>query len=387
MAYVYSRPGSQYFMAAFKTPAGQWMRRSTKLTKESEALRMSFLWDGVGATLQLETPTGAQVDKVIREVWERFSGKRLELTPTRDFMGAWIDRMRSSRSAKTGERYRKVIDDFLEHLGERADLDIRAVTVPDVQGFIDRQTRAGLSGTTIGLNAKILRACFNAAIRAGAVEKNPAGMLDTPEAAHEERQPFSLGEINALLAAAKGTDWETAILIAAFAGLRLGDATNLQWASVDLAAKMLAFVPQKVRRKKRELRVPIHATLYRHLDALASRTRAKRSPFVCPDLAGREVGGRAGLSAEFMALMDVAGIDAMLTDEKEGAGHRFSRKSFHSLRHAFVTGLANRGVAADVRQKLAGHADEKMVARYSHLADSTLRRAVAKLPAAGKRAS
>jgi len=88
-----------------------------------------------------------------------------------------------------------------------------------------------------------------------------------------------------------------------------------------------------------------------------------------------------------MALMDVAGIDAMLTDEKEGAGHRFSRKSFHSLRHAFVTGLANRGVAADVRQKLAGHADEKMVARYSHLADSTLRRAVAKLPAAGKRAS
>jgi len=187
MAYVYRRPGSQFYMAAFRLPAGGWMRRSTKLAKESEALRLAFAWEGVGATLQLETPTGAQVDKVVREVWERFSGKRLELTPTRDFMDAWIARMHSSRSAKTGERYRKVIDDFLEHLGERADLDIRAVTVRDVQSFIDGQTRAGLSGTTIGLNAKILRACFNAAIRAGAVEKNPAGMLDTPEAAHEER--------------------------------------------------------------------------------------------------------------------------------------------------------------------------------------------------------
>jgi len=382
MAYVYRQPASQYFTAAFRTPAGQWMRRSTKLAKESEALRLAFLWEGAGATLALETPTGAQIDKVVREVWERFSGRRLELTPTRTFMQTWLDRLRTSRAAKTEERYRKVIEDFLEFLGERAELDIRAITAAQVQSFIDGQTRTGLSGTTIGLNAKVLRACFNAAVRAGAIEKNPAGMLDTPEAVHEEREPFTVSELNALLAATKGTDWETAILLGAFAALRLGDAVTLKWESVDLAGKMLVFIPQKTRRKKRELRVPIHSSLYTHLNALASQEEAQKSEALCPSFADRNIGGRAGLSAEFMGIMEKAGVDAKRTAEREGAGHAFSRKSFHSLRHFFVTGLANKGVAADVRRKLAGHADEKMTARYSHLEDRTLRAAVAKLPGA-----
>jgi hypothetical protein len=217
MAYVYRQPGSPYFTAAFKTPKRQWMRRTTKLKIESKALRLAFEWEGVGATLALETPTGAQIDKVVRQVWERFSGKRLELTPTRTFMGKWIDHVRSFRSAKTAERYRKVVDDFLEHLGERANLDIRAITGPEVQAFIDGQTRTGLSGTTVNLNGKVLRACFNAAVRASAIEKNPAGMLDTPEVVHEEREPFTVGELNALLAATKGTEWETAVLLGAFA--------------------------------------------------------------------------------------------------------------------------------------------------------------------------
>ncbi len=384
MAYVYRQSGSQYFTAAFRTPAGQWMRRTTKLTKESEALRLAFLWEGAGATLALETPTGAQIDKVVREVWERWSGKRLELTPVRTFMGDWIERMRTSRAAKTTERYRKVIDDFLEHLGVRADLDIRAISTAEAQKFIDGQTASGLSGTTIGLNAKILRACFNAAVRAGAIEKNPAGMLDTPEAVHEEREPFGLAELNALLAAAKGTDWETAVLLGAFAGLRLGDAVTLKWDSVDLASKMLVFVPQKTRRKKRELRVPIHPRLYAHLNALASKERAQRSPLLCPSFAGRIIGGRAGLSAEFMGIMEKAGVDAKRTAERAGVGHAFSKKSFHSLRYFFVSGMANKGVASDVRRKLAGHADEKMTARYSHLEDRTLRAAVAKLPGGGR---
>jgi integrase len=158
----------------------------------------------------------------------------------------------------------------------------------------------------------------------------------------------------------------------------------LKWEHVDLAAKMLEFIPQKVRRKKRTLKVPIHPKLYAHLNALASSEGAQKSPFLCPSLAGREVGGRAGLSAEFMGFMDKAGVDPKRTAEREGAGHGFSKKSFHSLRYFFVSGLANKGVAADVRRKLAGHADERMTARYSKLEDRTLRAAVAKLPGGKK---
>ena len=384
MAYVYRQSGSKYFTAAFKTPSGQWMRRTTKLVKESEALRLSFLWQGAGATLALETPTGAQIDKVVREVWERFSGKRLELTPTRTFLQGWLQRVRASRSAGTADRYGMVIADFLEHLGARADLDIRAVTGAEVQAFIDGKTQTGLSGATVNLNAKVLRAAFNAAVRAEAIEKNPAGALNILETVAEQREPFTLGELNALLAATKGTDWETAVLLGAFAGLRLGDAVTMQWEAVDLAKKMLVFVPQKTRRSKKELRVPIHPRLYAHLNALASQERAQHSPLLCPSFAGRDIGGKAGLSAGFMAIMEKAGVDAKRTAERAGAGHAFSKKSFHSLRYFFVSGMANRGVASDVMRKLAGHASEAMTSRYSQLEDKTLRAAIAKLPGGGR---
>jgi integrase len=204
-------------------------------------------------------------------------------------------------------------------------------------------------------------------------------MLEVADAVHEERQPFTQGELNSLLTAAAGTDWETAILLGAFSGLRIGDATSLKWDSVDLAKGVICFVPQKTSRKKKELTIPMHPKLRHHLDALASREEAQKSVFLCPLLAGREVGGRAGLSSAFIEeVMKPAGVDTK-RGEAAGKGHKMPHKSFHSLRHFFVSGMANAGVSADVRRKLAGHSDEKQTARYSHLEMKTLRKAVGTL--------
>ena len=51
-----------------------------------------------------------------------------------------------------------------------------------------------------------------------------------------------------------------------------------------------------------------------------------------------------------------------------------------ALRHSFVSALANAGVASDIRQKLAGHADAKSHARYSHHEVEIMRAAVELLP-------
>jgi integrase len=63
-----------------------------------------------------------------------------------------------------------------------------------------------------------------------------------------------------------------------------------------------------------------------------------------------------------------------------GAGRTFYSKGFHSLRHTFVSDLANAGVAVDLRQKLAGHADARVHAGYTHHQIETLRAAVDMLP-------
>jgi len=376
MASIFQRSDSRFWWASFKGPNGRWLLKSTKTTNQNEARRLAFLWEGAGATLALDTPAGAQIDRVVRQVWEQFTGRRIEPTPFRGFCSQWLDRMKATRAANTAERYRKPIDDFLEFLGARADHDIRSVSGADCQRFIDAEATAGKSATTVALNAKVLRALFNSAVRSGAIERNPAGILEVADAVQEERRPFTAAEVDTMLEHAAGTDWATAILLGALAGLRIGDAAGLRWDCVDLRSKVLRFTPQKTARKKRELLIPIHPRLQRHLQGLVDSGASQRSAFVCPSLANRDVGGRSGLSAEFIAeVMIPSGVDAK-RGEAEGKGHRMPQKSFHSLRHFFVSGMANAGISADVRRKLAGHADEKQTARYSHLELKTLRKAV-----------
>jgi len=61
-------------------------------------------------------------------------------------------------------------------------------------------------------------------------------------------------------------------------------------------------------------------------------------------------------------------------------GRAFNKLSFHSLRHTYVSQLANAGIAPDVRKLLAGHSDDRSHAVYTHTQLDTLRAAVGKLP-------
>ena len=82
------------------------------------------------------------------------------------------------------------------------------------------------------------------------------------------------------------------------------------------------------------------------------------------------------MSAEFIALMGRANVGSDIVKAKDGRSRKFSRKTFHSLRHAFVSRMANAGISEDVRASLAGHADPKETTRYSHLEMETRRKAV-----------
>jgi integrase len=54
--------------------------------------------------------------------------------------------------------------------------------------------------------------------------------------------------------------------------------------------------------------------------------------------------------------MEKAGITGRIT-AASGKGRAVASKSFHSLRHTFVSALANNGVASELRQRLVGHSD------------------------------
>ena len=232
------------------------MARSTKQTNPAEARRLAFLWEDASQTLKVESATAAQLDRVVRGIWERFSGTKIEHASTREFFLKWAARVKATKAEKTYVRYEQVVRKFLEHLGDRANADIRSITPAEIQAFADKDADAGKSS---------VRAIFNTALRGGLIERNPVGMVEVAEVVHEEREPFTLGEVRILLnylEEQKLSDWVTAVLTGFYVGLRIGDAANLRWDNIDLSAKTLSIVPQKTARRKKKLFVPLHPALF-----------------------------------------------------------------------------------------------------------------------------
>jgi Phage integrase family len=94
--------------------------------------------------------------------------------------------------------------------------------------------------------------------------------------------------------------------------------------------------------------------------------------------AAKGTGGRRGLSEGFKRIVVNAGLDLMTV---QGKGLRkFSKHTFHSLRHSFNSALANAGVPDEVRMQLTGHASPAMNHHYTHLQEATLKNAMTLLP-------
>jgi integrase len=217
----------------------------------------------------------------------------------------------------------------------------------------------------------VVSAAFNAALRLHKTDINPCVVLDKLEEEDSvERDTFTPAQVAKLVEAAEA-DWKGAILLGYFTGARLSDVANMQWIALDWKNKTLSFTQHKT---KKPLTVPLHSQLEKEL---RKNPGIGKTPMF-PTLAGKETGGKYGLTGQFKAVMEKAGIEGK---QVEAHGQRIlSSLSFHSLRHSFTSALANRGVSPEVRMKLTGHSDKDVHAGYSHHELETLRSAVALVP-------
>ena len=103
---------------------------------------------------------------------------------------------------------------------------------------------------------------------------------------------------------------------------------------------------------------------------------------VAHDSRNLSIASKSGASMTFKRIMERAGVAAGIARKAEegSSGHNVSARSFHSLRHTYVTALSAAGVAVELRQRLAGHASEAQSLHYTHPAFAALRDAVEKLP-------
>jgi integrase len=174
---------------------------------------------------------------------------------------------------------------------------------------------------------------------------------------------FTFEEYEQLLATASSEpEWRATILVAAEAGLRMGEIIALEWSDVNLQAGNLV-----VRRSSwlgivgttkggRDRTIPISKRLaaalkgHRHLRGSLVFCSADGAPLT-----------RNKMKKPLWAICKRAGLRNI---------------GWHSLRHTFCSHLAMKGAPPRAIQELAGHTSITTTMRYMHLAPSALREAV-----------
>ena len=358
-------------------------KRSTKTTDRKLAQKMADEWEALEKLAGEKRLTESQCRKVIAQMYERTVGEPLHFKTAREYLTEWVESKKNETELRAWLKYDQIVTDFLAHVGVKADRLLREITPADIRSYRDALKRKGLAAPTVNHAVKILRMPFKAAHDAGYIDINPNTKNTVrpvkDEARNVEKDVFTREQLSELVKAAPSEDWTGAILCGYYTGLRLRDIADLQWSAVDLDGRIIKVTTRKT---GKTVTVPIHPQFAAWLD---KQTRGIGKAPVFPTLAGKAGGGKSGLSMAFRRIMERAKIKGRLLREANGDGRSQSSLSFHSLRHGFVSAMANAGVAQELRQKLTGHASAEMNAQYTHHELESLRAAVSVIPSIGSK--
>lgn len=295
------------------------------------------------------------------------SGMGAAMPTLREYLDAF-PRTATEGSEKNRHRAFSV---FLAYMQDKADRRLDLVTVADCEGFCKWALQRRSRGTVIKYKNALTHAFRRAVEIDDFMRKNPmrAVTLATVAASvcpergedKQKRYPFTLAEIKKMLAEFPAP-WRDMVAISWYTGgLRLSDVCLMTWESVNLKA---GYISLREKKTKKERCIPICAALREVLEARHRIT--KKDKYVFPDKAHFYLSSSAGyISTQFTALLRAFGMIEQKEEKSTDGRRKLAEKSFHSIRHAFVTwGRGHGGFTADVIRETVGHDSEAVERDY-----------------------
>ena len=289
---------------------------------------------------------------------------------------------------------------LMRHLGGRADEPGNAVTVRDLDGYLQARLAVRHPNTAERERITLLQ-FFKWAVRQEYLEVSPAAGL-APIKAGEDRPPFrTTAEIERILERGGLTDeerldiWDCLYLspaeiagllatvranatvdyayllhaVPAYTGIRRGEVLRLRWVDIDLDDGYVSARSRKQSKRKRETvrRIPLHPELKAELLAWRER-RTRGQHVICePDGAGPINNDRANR----VFWQPMRGTPWCLNN-----GRDLFKVGFHAYRHSFASNLAAAGIDQRLIDEFMGHTTEAMRKRYRHLFPANKRSAI-----------
>ena len=376
MASVLQRGKKKKWYAIFRDLQGRqrWERLEASDRKAAQAAA-----DLLEATAQ-KKKSAQYLRKAFSELYREFYGQAMPTTTVRQYSETWLAQKKPEAAESTYKAYEQVTSRLIAFLDKRADDDLANITKTDLVEF--RNQLAGKIGPgRVNFYVKVLRMFFKAAHRDGYLLENQATYLETVRNRPDERRrPLTIEEIRSVLAIADH-EWESLIRLGLYTGQRLADLAALKWSNVDFQRGEIRLTTRKTGRR---LIVPIAGPLREHLEAFpcSDDPSAPLHPKAFSTL--QKDGRAAGLSNQFVSLLEQVGLREAQTHKGRGIGRSARRKlsalSFHSLRHTAVTLLKDAGIPQATVMELIGHDSEQMSAVYTHVGREALEKAAAALP-------
>lgn len=380
MASIHRQPGKPFWFCAFTDPEGKRRFKSTGTADKKEAEKICAGWARtaeLGRSKKL-TPDRARyiITDTVDDLFRATNAESLPRATLRAWCETWLSRKKVETEPTTFIRYKRVTDQFIAHLGLRAEKDLESIRTADIAGFRDHLVK-NLSRSSANLAVVVLRMLFTAATKEGLLTSSPASPVDKLKLrGQSKRRPFTAAELRRVLDACGDTEWRGMVLFAIYCGARLGDIAHLTWRAVNMERGEVAFATRKTGRR---MVLPLAKPLRDYLTTIPAGDDANAPLF--PHAASIKFTGT--LSNQFRDIL----VDAGLTTARgpwEGKGQDKARPvselCFHSLRHSATTMLKSAGVSDALAREIIGHDSEVINRSYTHLSTEDLRAAVDKLP-------
>lgn len=332
-----------------------------------------------------------RAEKYCEELRKQYEEKYecCKYTPVRDMLYSdyilfWLDNHKYNIRKSTYEGYRRTIKRHIIPYFKKISVTVEQVEPHHIRKLYAMLMDEGLSANTVKHCHANIRKSLADLVFEGVLPFNAADRVKLPRIEKYHASYYTAEQLKELLRIVKGTNAETAVMLASYYGLRRSEICGLKWDAIDFEHKTIEIKSTTVRvttviREDNTKSDSSHRILIlipeveQHLKEL----RAKQAE-------DKEFYGNTYVETDYVLRWDNG--EPYLPDYISSQFAKLLKDNnmphirFHDLRHSFASALLAEGVSMKAVQELLGHSDFSTTANiYSHVTDEAKTKAFNKI--------
>ena len=287
-----------------------------------------------------------------------------------DYLTDWINIKSKSLRAKTAFQYRQIIDKYI--FPELSQIHLKDLNIRIINRFLNKLVNGGLGARQVRYIHSVMHSALEAAVKNGALGKNPSHGAVIPKSLHKEMRVLSEQEVSQLLIAASSSRLKSLYQMAITTGMRQAELLGLRWEDVD-------WIKGTITIKRQTQYVPHNSITFNEPKTRSGIRTIKLGENTLIELRNqrnRIETLRLGLGESWKDF-DLVFPSTIGTPMHHGSlmkdFHRVLRKAnlpkirFHDLRHTAASIMLNHNVPVLVVSKILGHANPSITLNtYAH---------------------